>query len=192
MAPVIVDYVDLETGEILPAIKAKRLGAWPEIRVSECMAVREAAINSLRPEVQQFAYFVLQFRNRRRGIHPTIETLVSWYAQLHGKRADNIRRYIPRLRYAGVLVNDSLLGEAFQIAGKNTSAKDHLCEDVRAHVVFAKLEWQVCPNHAVSESVPEWFRSVQADRRVSLLSIVDKLRPFLNKSGSALVVCPHE
>lgn len=132
IAPIITEYVDTETGEILPAAEAMTRGAWPEIRLGERMALREAALTSLRPEVRQFAYFVLLFRNRRRGITPGLDTLAKWYADIHGKRPEHIRRYIPRMQAAGVVINQTLLGDVFQISGKYTPTRDHAGEEAYA------------------------------------------------------------
>lgn len=175
-APLITEYVDVETGEVLPAAEASKRGAWPEIRQGECMALREAALASLRPEVRKFAYFVLRFRNRRRGITPDIDTLANWYGQLHGKRPEHIRRYIPRLVESGIIVNPTLVGDVFQIPGKNTAARDHAREDTASACVLVEEEIRIrdCRRPGYSSRMqgpvpcagreparrPEWLRSL--------------------------------
>lgn len=132
-APVITEYVDTGTGEILEAkelCKGKEL--WPELHASERCLQREFILNSLRPEVREFALFVLRFRNQRRGVTPGFDRLVRWYAEFAGKRADNVRRYIKPLEEVGIIAGESLLGSLFQIAGSSVSAREHLCEDSNA------------------------------------------------------------
>lgn len=135
--PVITEYVDTCTGEILEATelrkgKDKNKELWPELHASERCLQREFILNSLRPEVREFALFVLRFRNQRRGVTPGFDRLVRWYAELAGKRADNVRRYIKPLEKVGIIAGDSLLGSLFQITGNSVSPREHLCEDSTA------------------------------------------------------------
>ena len=131
------EYIDTNTGEIIQAADLRNdPRVPPQIHVGEIMAQRQALMNSLRKEVREFAYFVLQFRNNRRGITPAIDVLVEWYAQLHSKRVSNVRRYIKALEGAGLLAGSSLLSPLFQRTGKNRTAKDHLGEDFAALAKF--------------------------------------------------------
>ncbi|NUU04584.1 hypothetical protein [Herbaspirillum robiniae] len=139
-AVVITEYVDMETGEILPtsAVKSHK-DFWPEIHMGERCAQRGTIISSLRKEVRDFALFVLRFANQRRGITPGIDTLARWYAKLHNFQAQHVRRYIPRLKKAGILAGESLLAPLFQISGKGLAAKAHLAEDAAASLKFLRL-----------------------------------------------------
>lgn len=71
LAPVVTEYLDTETGEILKADDLRRENRhdfYQPFHASERVLQREAVLNSLRPEVRKFALFVLKFRNHRRGI----------------------------------------------------------------------------------------------------------------------------
>lgn len=140
LAPSITEYLDLSTGEIIQASDLRndpRLP--PQIYVGEIILLRQALLDSLRKEVKEFALFVLHFRNNRRGITPEIETLVEWYARLHGKRPSNVRRYVAVLEKAGFLAGSSLLSRLFQNTGKRALARDHLGEDVVARRIYFSL-----------------------------------------------------
>jgi hypothetical protein len=102
----------------------------PSLDLGSKVEKRAAVLRKLRPEVRQFAEFVLKFANKRRGITPGIDTLADWYADLNAKRPDNVRRYIRPLIDAKVLMHDSLLGPAFQRTGG--MAHDHLSEHEHA------------------------------------------------------------
>jgi hypothetical protein len=134
----------------------RKRGDMTEIRLGESVLLRETALASLRPEVRRFAEFVLKFRNRRRGITPGIDTLVQWYGQYTGARADNVRRYVPRLFDAGVLVGESVVGPLFQYAGKGLAAASHTGEDERAKLIFANLMLEASAGHSV-EGIPAWL-----------------------------------
>lgn len=124
------EFVDMTTGEIVPA----ESGSMPVLDLRDKIARQGAALGKLRPEVLEFAYFVLAFRNRRRGITPGVNTLCRWYGELTGKRADNVRRYVSKLEQAGILAGESLLCPLFQLSGG--AARSHLGEDDRAYVKF--------------------------------------------------------
>lgn len=136
--PEITEYLDLETGEIIPAKQVHRLHGRP-IDLSLRVLQREYLLNSLREEVREFAFYVLSFRNRRRGITPDIEKLVKWFAEATHRRTENVRRHIPKLKQAGILASESLLCPLFQLSGKSTQARDHLSEDLRAELM--RLRW---------------------------------------------------
>jgi len=140
LAPSITEYLDLCTGEIIQASDLRndpRLP--PQIHVGEIILLRQALLDSLRKEVKEFALFVLHFRNNRRGITPEIETLIEWYARLHGKRPSNVRRYVTVLEKTGFLAGSSLLSRLFQNTGKRAMARDHLGEDVVARRIYFSL-----------------------------------------------------
>lgn len=162
-APVITQYVDTHTGEILEAKairKDKEL--WPELHFSERCLQREFILNSLRPEVREFALFVLTFRNKRRGVTPGFRQLVKWYAELAGKRADNVRRFIKPLEEAGIVAGESLLGPLFQIAGKSVAAWEHLCEDSNAYsrLVLIRLRQRGMDSEPNTDEEPGWLKFV--------------------------------
>ncbi len=116
----VLEYINAETGEILPNEDM------PVLSIGDKVAERVQILESLRPEVRSLAEFVLKFSNKRRGITPGIDELCRWYAELAGKRPDNVRRHIKTLLEAKVLMNENLLGPAFQRTGR--SARDHLSE----------------------------------------------------------------
>jgi hypothetical protein len=132
-APNVTEYIDVSTGEIIKASALRHdPRVPPQIHVGEIMLLRQDLMHSLRKEVRAFAFFVLQFRNNRRGVTPEVDTLVEWYADMHRKRASNVRRYVTVLQEAGFLAGESLLSPLFQRTGKTVTSKDHLGEDVVA------------------------------------------------------------
>ncbi|MGE5648896.1 MAG: hypothetical protein ACM34A_01755 [Bacillota bacterium] len=132
-APVITQYVDMVTGEIIDATALKNDPEfWSTVYFSERVLQRRFILAGLRKEVREFALFILAFRNQRRGVTPGVDGLVKWYAELTGKQACHVRRYLQPIEDAGVLVGSSLLGPLFQIAGSSTTASAHLGEDFRA------------------------------------------------------------
>lgn len=128
--PRVIEYIDLSTGEIIPA---KDADIGPSINVSAKVKSREAVLSKLRPEVRAFALFVLDFRNARRGITPGINTLCHWYAELTGKRSDNVARYLPKLYEADILAGENVLGKLWQFTSKR---RTELAEDVSAFAKF--------------------------------------------------------
>lgn len=133
----VTEYLETAIGEIIKAADLRNdPRVPPQIHVGEIMLQRQALMNSLRKEVREFAYFVLQFRNNRRGITPAIDTLVAWHAQLNNKRVSNVRRYVEVLEEAGLLAGSSLLSPLFQCTGKKATTKDHLGEDFSATAKF--------------------------------------------------------
>jgi hypothetical protein len=125
------EYVDVETGEILPATE------FPTLTLGPKLEQRSAVLSKLRPEVRAFASFVLKFSNKRRGITPGIDTLCQWYADLHGKRGCDVRRYIKPLLETKVLMHGSLLGPLFQRTGGRT--RDHLGEHENASAIYLRM-----------------------------------------------------
>jgi hypothetical protein len=139
-APFIEEYIDVTSGEIIKAANLRNdPRVPPQIHVGEIMLQRQALLKSLRREVREFAFFILQFRNDRRGITPGIDTLVEWYARIYNKRPSNIRRYITVLEKVGFLAGTSLLSPLFQRTGKTKTTKDHLGEDAEASVKLLSL-----------------------------------------------------
>lgn len=133
-----IEYIDIDTGEILSKDQASRLGV-AELLLPAIKLQQEEILGQLRKEVREFAEFVLLFRNRRRGITPSIDVLCKMYAKLKGLRSDNVRKYIPRLKEHGILSNNTLLMPIWQIPGKSTKASDHLSEEFEAELRFARL-----------------------------------------------------
>jgi hypothetical protein len=138
LAPVVVEWLDIGTGEILSDADACKDGRFQyPLRVSERCHQREYVLASLRPEVRAFALFLLRFRNRRRGITPGVETLVKWYAQYTNKRPENVRRNVPRLLDVKILEGDSLVGKLWQITDASAT---HIAEDAEAGQRFAAMQ----------------------------------------------------
>lgn len=97
----VTEYVDMTIGEILSATQVRKMGV-KEIR-PDARVRRERILNGLRKEVRQFADFVLTFRNGRGGFAPGIDELVRWYAFLHDRRPNDVRRLVQRLVEGGVI-----------------------------------------------------------------------------------------
>lgn len=136
-APKVHEYVDMTTGEIIPASQLRNdHEVWPSLHFSERALLRSAVMSALRKEVRPFVYFVLEFRNNRRGITPSSYELANWYARLHDKQPQHVRRYIQPMVEAGILAGESILAPLFQISGRHTSARDHVSEDCVASSRF--------------------------------------------------------
>jgi hypothetical protein len=121
---------DMETGELF------RVGG---MHFAERQLQREHVLSTLRAQTRHFASFVLRFRNYRRGTTPALETLVQWYAELFGLRPDNVRRYIPRLKSAGIIKSDTLMGPLFQLTSAKKRPGDFLLEDAGATGSFSRM-----------------------------------------------------
>jgi hypothetical protein len=132
-------YIHLATGEVIPASEAATRGISVAGDVGEKASRRISIIGQLRPEVRGFAQFCLKFLNKRRGVTPGFEKLCQWYALLTGKQSKNVRRMLPKLREVGIVAGESLVGPDWQVAGKNTTAADHLNEDDTALATFGEL-----------------------------------------------------
>ncbi|MDH6592617.1 hypothetical protein M2165_002506 [Variovorax sp. TBS-050B] len=138
----ICEYVDLATGEIIPADELDVR----TLNLSTILPARAKALNSLRPEVRRFAAFVLKFANRRRDITPGIDTLCRWYADLNNKRSSDVRRYIPALKQAGILAGDTLLGRPFQRTATTST-------EVMGEEVDASTKYLLMRRHAQDKSI---------------------------------------
>lgn len=112
--PKVFEYVCTRTGEILNAAEAQKLGI-KSIR-PHTMLARERKLGSLRKEPQEFARFILRYRNGRCGFRVPVEHLVGLYAKLHNKEPKNVRRYLPALTDAGILVDGMTLHKDFMVS----------------------------------------------------------------------------
>jgi hypothetical protein len=190
--PVVIEYLDPETGEIIPTGAArKRPGFCPEIYFSERMLQRQTVLDGLRKEVRHFALFVLKFRNYRRGITPGIETLVQWYSQLHQREPHHVRRHIGKLFEAGILGGENLVGSLFQRPGKQMPAKAHLQEDAKARLRFMAM-WVRHHNEA-PRNLPHWLVEVEAEMSRIVMDIMNRVRAQKHSSNwGASYECPFD
>jgi hypothetical protein len=145
----VCEYIDMRAGEVIPADQVRI----PVLDMRAKLPARERALDGLRSEVRQFARFVLKFANRRRGITPGIDTLCQWYADLSGKLAKNVRRYVPKLHEAGILAGENLLGPLFQRAGGSVGTS--LGEEMHAATTYARLRLRHKPQAPTSDE-PFW------------------------------------
>lgn len=133
--PQALEYVCLRTGEILDAKAAKEMGV-TSIR-PHAMLSRSRKLCSLRKEPQAFTRFILRYRNGRCGFQVPLESLVGMYAKLHSKETKNVRRYLPALTEAGILVDDNSLHKDFMV-NDPTEAKASASGDTeRAYCKFS-------------------------------------------------------
>lgn len=174
-ALVVKEYIDLHTGEIIPADKVKNDARAPIfIHSSELALRKEYAIGKIRKDLRPFVRFVLKFRNARRGVTPSIGQLCTWYAELTDRSPASIRRNIQRLDELGIL-NGDVLYPLFQIAGTGKSRMSFLGERESAsmkmmHLMQRKEDWlrkEAMEPDAVTE------KSVERCSRKS-----NKLRPI--------------
>jgi hypothetical protein len=155
----ITAYIDLNTGEIIPADQL----SIPTLDLREKLFARRKALESLRAEVRLFAVFVLHFANKRRGITPGVDTLCRWYADMQGKRSQDVRRYVPKLMEAGLLAGENLLGPLFQRTGGRV--KDHLGEEFRAGCLNARMRWRSKVDAEASAQQAAWDAIRKAARQ---------------------------
>ena len=140
-APKVEEYIDLRTGEILSAAQYEQLSIFKgSVYKAEIARQCETAILSLHPRVRLFAYFVLQFRDGRRGVTPDLRTLAKWYADWKGKIVSDIRRYIPLLEKANICAKDSTLFPIFQRVGYGQSRISHIHAQYWAEVRYAVIK----------------------------------------------------
>lgn len=155
----VAEYVDMTTGEIIPASDV----LMPTIDLRTKASDRLAALQSLRPEVQKFARFVLRFANKRRGITPGISVLCRWYADMTGARLDNVKRSLPKLHAAGILAGENLLGKLFQRSGGTMA---HSMGEEGVAVARYALMLAAKRGFPRSENMPAWM----ADARQTMLT----------------------
>jgi hypothetical protein len=135
----VTSYVNLRTGEVIPVEHGEQRGLTVIGAVSRKAMAREQVLLSMRPEARAFARFCLEFRNKRRGVTPGFDKLCHLYAQLNGKRPQDVRRYLPALEKAGIKAGESVLGVDWQISGSKVSAAVHLKEDQQAEATYARM-----------------------------------------------------
>ncbi|WP_430227521.1 hypothetical protein [Paraburkholderia tropica] len=170
LAPTILEWLDPVTGELIPDEQARsdRRYRFP-FRAGEKQLQREMVLSGLRTEPRKFAQFVIQFRNRRRGITPGIQQLAKWYGQQHDKRLDNVKRYIKPLMEVEILESDSLVGPLWKQDG---NSRDDTAENANAVLTYFNqmtLE-EMATRKGVLESIangthprPDWMLTL--DRR---------------------------
>lgn len=133
--PQVLEYVCLRTGEILDTKTAQEIGV-KAIR-PHAMLSRSRKLDGLRKEPQTFARFIIRYRNGRCGFQVPMESLVGMYAKLHGKEAKNVRRYLPVLTEAGILLDEQSLHKDFMINDPTEAKASALGDTERAHCRFA-------------------------------------------------------
>lgn len=135
------EYIDIQTGEIIQAEIVHKECNIKELDYGVLVMQRQYLLSKLRKEVREFALFVLKFRNKRRGITPTIRVLCKWYAELNDMLPKNVYKYIGRLQEGGILSKDNpdVMAPLFQISGSNTTAKAHLSEMSNANSLFITM-----------------------------------------------------
>lgn len=136
-----VEWVDMDTGEILSKSDVTKLGL-VVYDYGIMVLQREYILNSLRKELKEFALFVLEFRNQRRGITPGIDELCRWYAELKGQKHWNVKRMVSKLVQAGILSRDNndVMMPLFQLKGTGLTSKAFLTEMREARSKFTLLK----------------------------------------------------
>jgi len=131
-----IEWIDLITGEILHVQQAKSLGLGTGVHAGEMALQRAAVLAGLREEPRTFARYLLRFRNKRRGIAPSLTQVRRWYAITTGQRMDNTARLVEPLKRADIVAGESVLGMLWQIAGKQATSREHMNEDTRAEFQY--------------------------------------------------------
>ncbi|TCS38373.1 hypothetical protein EDC30_102110 [Paucimonas lemoignei] len=198
-SPVVTEYVDMRTGEVIPAKTLRNNPeVWPVVYLSENALRRQAVLNTLREEVRHFALFVLSFRNHRRGVTPGMDKLVVWYARLNEQRPANVRRNVKTLEKTGILAGSSLLGPLFQFSGRHTKAREHLGEDGAASAKYLVMSlkkqakgFQHSPLSQPVQKVSRSQMSVSPQHRKTLMSgnsrYFHHVQSFLKKTRGCLM-----
>lgn len=132
--PLVAEYVDVTTGEIIDAETAYKMGV-RAIR-PDAMKQRLMKLDSLRREPREFANFLLKFRDDRCKFLVPMVSIVSWYSKLTGMETRNIRRYFPCLIKAQILDSDLMLNEDFMINNPNAGKAAAKGDLFRAYNVF--------------------------------------------------------
>lgn len=127
----IVEYVDIDTGEIIPKEQAQV----KEIR-PDAMLERFRRLDTLRKEVRDFTTFLLHFRNQACGFLVPVEMIIEWYAALYNKRSSNVRRYIPSLIESGILQDHFSLDKIFMVNNPNRKAHNAKGDLTKAQVIY--------------------------------------------------------
>lgn len=190
-----MEGIDPDTGEFIRGLGGDVIPAatvpMPALDLRDKPAKKDAVLAGLRPEVREFARFVIGYANKRRGITPGINTLCHWYADLTGKRADNIRRHIPKLEAAGILANENLLGPLFQRTGCNT--RDHLGEEAAAHTRYT-LQKAALNFRIEDKARPAWLDDAEPTGNLMTYEIYSDL---MHRAGLPIthtaqeVACAH-
>jgi len=151
----VVEWVDIRTGEILADADFRRVFGKPVYR-SERALQRHYVLRSLRPEAQSLARYILGFRNLRRGVSPAVPILVKWYAELTGQRVANVRRIVPTLAAAGIVVSDTLVGALWQHSGNAAPSASFLQEESRAAVAHAVQRMERRASRSLQDRNSDW------------------------------------
>ncbi len=185
-----MEGIDPDTGEFIRGLGGDVIPAAtvqiPTLDLRGKSAKKDAALAVLRPEVREFARFVLGYANKRRGITPGINTLCHWFADLTGKRADNIRRHIPKLEAAGILVNENLLGPLFQRTGGYAS--DHLGEEAAANTRYT-LQKAALNFRIEDKARPAWLDDAEPTGNLMTYEIYSDL---MHRVGLPITHTAHE
>lgn len=127
------EYLDLNTGELIPRGKLQMVEVRPDARTR-----REQKLNALRAEVRDFAVFLLRFRNKGGDFLVSLKDLIKWYSMMKHKSVKHINRYLPKLVDAAVLDFDLMLNEDFMWVSE--TRKSEVKGNVfRAYTIFQNL-----------------------------------------------------
>lgn len=173
----ITEFVDVQTGEILPATKRGPLSSERPINHGEMLMQRQGVLAQLRPEVRHFASFVLEFRDHRRGLTPGMDTLVKWYAELHDRRASDVRRLVPSLEAAGLCIGDCMC-PLFQWAETRWQRSNFLGELELANYKFAKLLREKERGELVKSMTASEHAAMPSGQLAVLLMTVEEARQY--------------
>lgn len=151
----VVEWVNTQTGEIIEqGTFAKQFGK-PSHR-SERALQRDFVLQHLRPEARALARYILKFRNLRRGVSPPLPTLLKWYADLHGQRVTNVRRMVPTLKAAGIVLSDTLIGPLWQRSSLRAPSSSFLQEECRAAVANAVIRMERLATTSLEDQTAHW------------------------------------
>ena len=148
------EYLDMSTGEIIPAKNVHSKSIRPEGRIR-----REEKIKALRSEVRNFALFLLKFRSQGGGFLIDLPDLVRWYAKLTGKQVKHINRYIPKLVDGGVLDFDKMLNEDFMWFDSSATKAELKGNTFKAYRIFSDMLLKKQAHSERSEAHPDMLEA---------------------------------
>lgn len=137
----VVEYVDMETGEIVSSKDAHTKYGVTEIR-SGLRKVREKKMLSLTKSQRDFANFILKFRNKSCGFLVPFDKICKWYSIYSNTRLDSVKRQVKSLIDAGILedsVGIIIPHKDFMINSPSRSKAEARGESFKAGCIFDML-----------------------------------------------------
>lgn len=134
----VVEYVDMDTGEIISSKDAHSRYGIKEVR-SNLRAIREKKMLSLTESQRSFAEFIIKFRNKSCGFLVPFEKICKWYSIYSGVRLDSIKRQVKSLIDARIIEDSGgvvIPHKDFMVNNPSRSKAEARGESFKAGVIF--------------------------------------------------------